>query len=66
MIPEPQAAASKANAGTAPIVRHARVSRWPVLFGLALAIGVSLLLWAGIFAVIGAAGDLVNGAVGPR
>lgn len=37
-----------------------RLRRWPMLWTLVLAIGASLLLWAGIFGVIGAAIDALN------
>ncbi|PZO54449.1 MAG: hypothetical protein DCF16_05090 [Alphaproteobacteria bacterium] len=37
-----------------------RVRRWPLIWTLILAIAASLLLWAGIFGVIGAAVDALS------
>jgi hypothetical protein len=61
MSPEPQVAASDAEVArptnTAP---QRRLRRWPLIGMLAFAIGASVALWAGIFALIGAIGVLVN------
>jgi hypothetical protein len=54
MVPQSQAVLTKAEATSAPpVVDHrALQKRWPMALSILGAIGVSLLMWAGIFWLI--------------
>jgi len=59
MAPEPQVAPPEPKV-IRPRGRARRFRRWTMLSTLAFAIGASVLLWVGIFAIIGAAIDALS------
>lgn len=64
MSPKPRVATPETNVvrpiTDAPRRRKRRTRRWPLIFTLIFAVGASLALWWGIFALGGAAISLFN------
>jgi hypothetical protein len=56
MVPQSQAVLTKAEATSAPpaVEHRALQKRWPMALSILGAIGVSLVMWAGIFWLVGA------------
>lgn len=56
MVPQSQVVLTKAEATSAPpVVDHrALQKRWPMALSILGAVGVSLVMWAGIFWLVGA------------
>lgn len=56
MVPQSQAALTKAQPTVAPAVvdHRALQKRWPMAISILGAVGVSLAMWAGIFWLVGA------------
>jgi hypothetical protein len=55
MVPQSRSALTKVEAlAPAPVDHRALQKRWPVALSILAAVGVSLILWAGIFWLIGA------------
>jgi hypothetical protein len=55
MVPQSQAVLTKAATSAPPVVDHrALQKRWPMALSILAAVGVSLVMWAGIFWLVGA------------